>query len=164
MGRYHHGTAGEGVGVSGVEIITAALTAGATAGVTATASTAIQDAYTGLRDLLRRRLSGHATGERALDTPPTEVQGWQDRLGEALTEVGADRDDEVLALARRLLTLTDAERLSGVGVDARGAQDVQIGDGTVRVGTNQGGAVGTFHGPVTIGGSPPVPPAPPGMA
>jgi hypothetical protein len=116
--------------VTGVEIIVAALAAGATAGVTNTASSAVQDAYTGLRDALRRRLRGRGRAEEALDAQETDTGVWQARVGEDLTDSGADRDDDVLAAAQRLLALVDSAgtRAGKYTVDLRDAKGVQVGD------------------------------------
>ncbi len=152
--------------MTGVELITAALAAGAGAGASGLATAATNDAYTGLRDALRRRFTGRRQAEQALAAEETDPGVWQTRLGDAVTEVGADHDEEVLAAARRLLALVDpAETQAGkYAVDLRGAQGVQVGDGTVHVDTNQGGAVGTFNAPVSFGTPPPIPPAAPGTA
>ncbi|MEU8319761.1 hypothetical protein AB0C33_15470 [Nonomuraea sp. NPDC048881] len=116
--------------MTGVELIAAALAAGAGAGVSGAASAAVEDAYAGLRDMLRRRLFGRQQAEHALDAEETEPGVWEARLGRDLTETGADQDEELLATAFALLSLVD--RAGGASgryhVDARQAQGVQIGD------------------------------------
>lgn len=116
--------------MTGVELIATALAAGATAGVTGVASAAVQDAYAGLRDMLRRHLFGRQQAEHALDAEETEPGVWQACLGRDLTETGADQDEEVLATAFALLSLVDrAGAASGrYHVDARQAKGVQIGN------------------------------------
>lgn len=89
--------------MAGVEVILAALAAGAGAGSGDAAKAAVADAYTGLRDLLRRKLGGRPVLE-----------------GE-LIAAGADRDEEVLAAARRVLE-------AAARYDLREAKGVQIGD------------------------------------
>jgi hypothetical protein len=137
--------------MTGVEVILAALAAGAGAGTSDVAGNAIRDAYTALRDAVRRRL-----GRRAApgETDPTETE---------LVAAGADRDEEILAAARHVLALADPDgtRAGRYAVDLRGATGVQVGDGTVALRDNYG-AAGVFHGPVQIGVPPPHPPAPPG--
>ncbi len=100
--------------MTGMEIIAAALAAGATAGVTNTATTAVQDAYTGLKKLLRPWLRGDA--RTALEADETEPDVWQARVGDDLTASGAADDDEVRALAERLLALADPVRAAAHGI------------------------------------------------
>ncbi|MFC4149862.1 hypothetical protein ACFO0M_26730 [Micromonospora mangrovi] len=111
--------------MSAVEVITVALAAGAGAGVKDTASAAVRDAYGELKTLLRRHL-GDAAAARALDADETDAGVWRIRLGEPLTDVGADRDEQVLRAARRLLDLVDP--VGRHHVDLREAKGVQVGD------------------------------------
>ncbi|WP_207922467.1 hypothetical protein [Micromonospora sp. KC606] len=115
--------------MSAVEVIMVALAAGAGAGVKDTASAAVRDAYGGLKVLLKRRISDDGAAQ-ALDADETDPGVWQTRLGGLLTEVGADRDEQVLAVARRLLELVDpAGSTAGkYHVDVREAKGVQVGD------------------------------------
>lgn len=122
--------------MSDVQLILAALTAGMTAGVTSTASTAVQDAYTGLRDAVRRLLSRNSTDEDALalldsDTAAsTDAQQW---LAAALTSAGAAEDQDLVALARRVLALTEPRGQTGKYVmDLREAKGTQVGDGNTQ--------------------------------
>ncbi len=131
--------------MSAVELIAAALAAGATAGVTGAASTAVQDAYNGLKGLLRRRIRDDDGAAEALDADETEPGVWQARVGDALTDSGAVEDEQILAMARRLL-------------DLAAPQTAKTFHNTVH--TNYG-AAGEFHGPVTINQPPPIPPAVP---
>jgi hypothetical protein len=116
--------------VSGVELILAAVAAGATAGVTDATSGAIRDAYTGLREMLRRSLTSR--GEQALqalDAEETSSGVWQVRLSEDLIRSGADQDEPLLAAARELLARVEAAGRTEVQrVDLRGAQGVQFGN------------------------------------
>lgn len=131
--------------MTGVELVVAALAAGATAGVTNTATSAIQDAYMGLKSLLGRWLTGRKPAVEALQAEETEPGVWQTRIGEDLAASGAAGDVEVLAAARRLLGLVDPD-------------GERAGRFNVTVHTNYG-AAGTFTGPVTFNyGQPPTPP------
>jgi hypothetical protein len=139
------------VGMTGVELILAALAAGAAAAASTAASSAVTDAYATLKDLLSRLLVRRGSDAGVLDA---EAGVAPIGLGVALAACGADADQEVLVTAQRLLRLADA--------------DVTGMSGRVRVDTNFG-AVGTFHAPVTItnqapGGGSPGPPAEPGRA
>jgi hypothetical protein len=163
------GTIGRGfrrkvIFVTDVEVIVAALAAGAGAGSSDAAKAAVMDVYAGLRDALRRRLAGRRDAERALEADETDPEVWQARLGHDLTDSGADRDEHVLAAARHLLRLVDPDgtQVRKYIVDLRGAREPQVGDGSVRIGTNHGPAAGTMTGPVTVTyGQLPVPPAQP---
>ena len=147
--------------VTGIEVIAAALAAGATAGVTGAASTAVEDAYANLRDLLRRRLAGRGQAEQALEADETEAGRWEADLGADLVQVGADRDEGVLTAAGELLELVAAARSS----PGDQATTVHVGDGSVHVENNYGAAAGTMTGPVTINhGREPLPPGSPATA
>jgi hypothetical protein len=129
------------------------------------AKTALMDAYTALRDALRHRLAGHPQAEQALEADETDPGVRQARLGADLTDSGADRDEQVLAAAQRLLELADptGARAGRYAVDANGARQVHVGDATVHVDTSYGAVAGTITGPVNISyGQLPVPPASPG--
>jgi hypothetical protein len=153
-----------GAGMTGVELILAALAAGAGAGTADAAKAAVLDAYTGLRDALRNRLTGRDRAQQPLDSAQSEPGVWQADLGPQLEQSGAAGDEEILAAARRLLALTDPDgTVAGkYRIDATSAGHVHVGDTTIDAPQNQG-AVGTFHAPVTFG-VPPVPPATPGAS
>ncbi|MFJ9820753.1 hypothetical protein ACIRU3_36900 [Streptomyces sp. NPDC101151] len=117
--------------MSGVELVVAALSAGAAVGLTDTASSAIRDAYTGLRELVQRRLA--ARGEdsaRLLEASEAAPGVWQARLSELLSVSGVDQDEEILAAARSLLQELSVAGLQGAvrHVDAREAKGLQVGD------------------------------------
>ena len=115
--------------VSGVEVIVAALVAGAVAGSSEVARTAVVDAYTALKGLLRRRLVGRPEAQQALEGRETEPGRWRAVLADALTASGADADEQVLAAARRLLAVADPDGTRGkYQVDASHARGVQVGD------------------------------------
>ena len=126
-----------------IELITTALAAGVSAGLTGTANQAVTDAYTGLKGLLARRLAGRPAALEALDAAETEPSVWQTRIGPALTAVGVERDEELLAAAQMVL--------AAAGHAPSGH--------TTNVVTNYG-AAGTFTAPVAITNHP-FPPAPP---
>ena len=116
--------------MTGAELIVAALAAGATAGLTNTTSTAIGDAYTELKNLLSRRLTGRRAAVETIDGQETDTGAWRADLGEDLSSSGAATDEEILAVARRLLTLVDPHTAldGGYRVDLRQARGVQVGD------------------------------------
>jgi hypothetical protein len=117
------------VGVTGTELILAALMAGAATGGGEMTRAAALDAYGGLRDVLRRRFGGDEP--RVLEAGPgTDPDQWRAHLQTELDRVGAGRDADVLAAARAVLELmgTSASVADRYQVDARGARGVQIGD------------------------------------
>lgn len=118
-----------------VSLVVAALVAGATAGVTDTASTAVSDAYQGLKRLVSGLLSIRRAGaETVLDREDAPPEVWEAELVPVLTTTGVGRDEQVIAAARALLALTDPSG-SAAGrytVDLRGAHGVQVGDGNVQ--------------------------------
>jgi hypothetical protein len=148
--------------MNAVDVIMAALIAGAGAGVQDVASAAVRDTCTRLHDALSRRLAGWDQAQQVLDTLEPEAEVWPAELTTAVEESGAAHDPEILAAAQRLLALTDpAGTATGkYVVDLSGVNDVQMGDGTVRVDTVYG-AAGNFHAPVSFTG-PLVPPGKPG--
>lgn len=122
--------------MTAVELIVAALTAYASAGVTASASTAVQDAYAGLRDAVRRRLGGDQDALAELDQDAQDRPDGPERLTAALEAAGADRDPEILQAARDLLALVRAPHAGPrPTVVLHEAKGVQIGDGNTQTNT-----------------------------
>ncbi|MGW2182964.1 hypothetical protein ACWCXX_33845 [Streptomyces sp. NPDC001732] len=124
--------------MSGVELVVTALAAGASAGLADTASSAVRDAYTGLREAVRRCLAQRSEDDaQVLDASEVEPGVWQARLSELLFLCGVDRDEEVLEAAQSLL-----RELGAAGqqprmnvVDAREARGAQIGDHNTQTNT-----------------------------
>jgi hypothetical protein len=116
--------------VSEIELILTALMAGAAAGTTAAAQSAVMDAYTSLRNLLRGALTRRGRSDEVLDAVEAEPGTWQTELGEALTDAHADQDQQVLVAARTLLNLADPiwPQAGKYHVDSRAAKGVQVGD------------------------------------
>jgi hypothetical protein len=114
-----------------ISLIVAALAVGAAAGVSDTASTAVKDAYTGLRELVRRRLAGRAAAEVALAEHESAPEIWRAPLVAELDSVGAGADEAMVAAAQRVMAIVDeaGTRSGKYAVDLRGAQGVQVGDG-----------------------------------
>jgi hypothetical protein len=122
-----------------VSLIVAALVAGAAAGGKDVASSAIKDAYNGLKALLVKRFRKKAASQPSataidpiavLEAHETEPSRWTGSLEDALRDSAADHDQEILAAAKALLEQADPSG-SAAGkyrVDLRGAQGVQVGD------------------------------------
>ena len=107
-------------------LVVTALVAGASAGATGATSMAITDAYTSLRDAMKRRL-GRDYATAALDgAAHVEPHVLEAELVEALTGTGVDQDAVVLAAAKRLLGSADPAGASTGKYDLREAKGVQI--------------------------------------
>jgi hypothetical protein len=107
-----------------------ALAAGAALGTKDTASSAVTDAYAGLKALVRKRLAARPDGEFVLARHEAAPGTWQAPLEAELAAAAADSDEALLAAARAVMSLVD-EAGSAAGkysVDARGAYGVQVGE------------------------------------
>ncbi|MEU4742839.1 hypothetical protein AB0G02_20570 [Actinosynnema sp. NPDC023658] len=130
-----------------VEPVLLALTAGAAVGAGETASTAVQDAYRGLKiaagKVLRRKVAdeGDELGtEAAVEERLAEPQVYRDELEAALAEADPDERAEVLTAARTLLELVDPQDVTTAKyqLELRDNQGVQVGDHNTQ--TNHFGA------------------------
>jgi hypothetical protein len=121
----------EGVrAVDPVSLIIAALVAGAAAGTSDTVSSAIKDAYAGLKGLISRRFKDKPAAQLALSGHEADPATWESSLARSLADSGAREDSDVLAAALRVLALHDptgAQR-GKYNVDLRGARQAQVGD------------------------------------
>jgi len=118
--------------VDPITLIVTALAAGAALGLKDTASSAVRDAYAGLKALVTNRLAGRPGAEMVLSRYEKAPQTWQAPLIAELDEAGVGRDLDLAAAARALMSLVDeaGARAGKYTVDVRGAQGVQIGDHT----------------------------------
>jgi hypothetical protein len=115
-----------------ITLIVTALAAGAASGTADAASSAVKDAYAGLKALVARRLGGRPDAELVLARHEQAPEVWQAPLVAELADAGADRDLDLVRAARALMTLVDGAgaRAGKYTVDVRGAQGVQVGDHT----------------------------------
>jgi hypothetical protein len=122
-----------------ISLIVAALSAGAAAGVTNTVTSVVNDAYAGLKALVRQRLTGRQAGEVALEHYETNPDAWGPILAAELADADA-ADCELLTAAQHLMALLDPDgvRTGRYQVDARRAQGVQIGDHGIQCNTFSG--------------------------
>jgi hypothetical protein len=114
-----------------VNLILNALAAGASTGLTESAASATKAAYEALKGLLRAKLHPARADLAALDEYEAQPEIWRPALSVALTDVGADRDEAILAAARKLLLLADpiGFQLSKYNITMHGtAQGTIIGD------------------------------------
>jgi hypothetical protein len=116
-------------------LIVSALAAGAALGVTDTTSSAVKDAYAGLKALARKRLAGRPDAEVVLNRHEKSPDTWRVPLMEELGQAGAASDPGLLAAALALLRLIDeaGTKAGKYTVDARGSQGVVTGDGNVQI-------------------------------
>jgi hypothetical protein len=117
-----------------VTLILTALAAGAALGVKDTASAAVQDAYEGLKALVRKRLAGRRDGEMVLARYEDAPDSYKAPLAAELNAVGADADVDLVAAAHAVMRLADAAgMLAGkYNVRVHGGQGVQVGDGNIQ--------------------------------
>jgi hypothetical protein len=103
--------------IESVDLVLAALSAGAAAGVTTTASTAVTDAYAGVKSLTRKALRRN---DPDLDEQLANPEAHGAELRAALT--AAEPTEELVAAARSLLALTKYQ------VDIKDSKGIQVGD------------------------------------
>ncbi|PSL52709.1 hypothetical protein B0I31_112178 [Saccharothrix carnea] len=130
-----------------VEPVLLALAAGAAVGAGETASTAVQDAYRGLKTatgrVLRRKVTAEADDaevEAVVEERLADPGTHRDELEAALTRADPEERAELLVAARRLLDLVDPEdpALTKYRVELRDNKGVQVGDHNTQ--TNHFGA------------------------
>ena len=102
------GAVGVGWDMDPVTLIVTALVAGAAAGMNNAASSAITDAYNGLKGLVRRKLAGRPDGEIVLARHEQDPQVWDKPLAQELNAAGAGDDPDVVSAAQALMQLVDA--------------------------------------------------------
>src|SRR5258706_12378876 len=93
--------------VDPVPLIIAAVPTGAEAGAGEAATSAVRDAYTGVKRLITARFNGQRTAEVALAEHETDPETWQAPLAKQLVETGAVADRDLLEAAQRLMALLD---------------------------------------------------------
>jgi hypothetical protein len=132
-----------------VTLILTALVAGAAAGVEDTASSAVKDAYNGLRGLVQRKLGGRPGGELVLARHEQDPQVWDRPLAQELTAAGAGDDPALVAAAQALMQLADAAgsaagryQVLASGHAAAAGRDMNI------TASGGGTAAGVIHGNV----------------
>jgi hypothetical protein len=119
-----------GCRVDPITLIVTALVAGAALGMKDTASSAVKDAYAGLKALAGKRLAGRPDGELVLARHAAAPEIWRAPLMEELRQVEADHDADLVSAAETLMRLVDSAggQAGKYSISVRGAQGVQIGD------------------------------------
>lgn len=124
-----------------VSAILAALAAGAAAAAKETAGTAIKDAYEGLKSMIKAKLAGQMLAGAAVEAHASEPQPAETVLRPALQEAAVDRDDAILAAAKALLAMADADGQVGsryklqISGDAQGVVQGDHANVTMNFGT-----------------------------
>ena len=113
-----------------VGMVVSALAMGAAGGFKETASQAVQDAYTGLKELIRHKYKDVSV--TPVETRP-DSKAKRDSLAEDLASAGAGTDTELLERARALIEAVyahDPRAAISVGVDLEEvrAQSLRISD------------------------------------
>jgi hypothetical protein len=90
-----------------VTLILAAIAAGVASGATETVSQAVQDGYTGLKQLLTARFVGHPKAAQTLAEHEADPDTYEKPLAKQLQETRADQDGEILAAAEAVLKAAD---------------------------------------------------------
>jgi hypothetical protein len=133
-----------------VTLILTALVAGAGLGLKDAASSAITDAYNGLKGLVRRRLAGRPDGELVLARHEQDPQVWDKPLAQELTAAGAGGDADLIAAAQAFMELADAAGSAAGKYTVVTAADHSVAAGRdVKITATGGGiAAGVIHGNV----------------
>jgi hypothetical protein len=116
-----------------VEIILAALLAGVVSGTQNVATSAVKDAYTSLRDALKRRLGDRKAAHDAVEGYVKDPDRWKGALETQLKDAGADSDQEILDAAALVMKYADQAKIVGkYVVDNTGSTGNQFGDGNTQ--------------------------------
>jgi hypothetical protein len=113
-----------------ISLILAALLAGVVKGAGQSAANAVQDAYVGLRDALKRRLASKPAAQDAVEQYIEDPEAWKGNLEVHLKQAGADQDQAVVEAAASVMRQVDPAGASAgkYNVNLAGAQGVQVGD------------------------------------
>jgi hypothetical protein len=90
-----------------ISLILTAIAAGASAALQDAATGALKDAYSRLRSLLKRRLSGKTAALTAADEYVHEPEVWRAPLEHALAEIRAREDEELVRAAQAVMAQVD---------------------------------------------------------
>ena len=138
-----------GVGVDPVTLIVAALVAGAAAGLKDTASSAVKDAYHGLKGLVQRKLGGRPDGELVLARHEQDPQVWDKPLIQELTAARAGDDPALVMAAQALMQLVDAAGSAAGRYQVAASDHAAAAGRDMKVTASGGGiAAGVIHGNV----------------
>jgi len=103
-----------------IPLILTALASGALLIAKETASEAIRDVYHGLKKLVQRKVAGKQDAGHVLTRYEQSPESWRIPLESMLTEAAADKDEEIIKTAQKLMALMNPKKA------AMGEYDVQI--------------------------------------
>ena len=130
--------------------IVTALVAGGGLGLKDAASSAITDAYNGLKGLVRRKLAGRPDGELVLARHEQDPEVWEKPLAQELTAAGADDDPDLVSAAQALMRLVDAAGSAAGKYQVAAADHAAAAGRDMNITASGGGtAAGVIHGNVT---------------
>jgi hypothetical protein len=143
------GLARAGRFMDAVTLIAEALAAGAGLGLKDAASSAVTDAYHGLRRLVAGKLADRAGGELVLARHEQDPQVWDKPLTQVLTEAGAGEDAGLVSAAQALMGLVDAAgSAAGKYLVTASGHAVAAGRDVNITASGGGTAAGVIHGDV----------------
>jgi hypothetical protein len=79
------------------------------AGTAKTAGEAVQDAYKGLKTLIKRKFEGMLAAEMVLEEHEKDPETFAAPLKKKLAEAEADKDEEILKASQRLMEIANPE-------------------------------------------------------
>jgi hypothetical protein len=97
-----------------VTLIETALVAGAAASAKDTASTAVKDAYSGLKALIVSKFSGKPKAQETLNDHEEDPTTYEKPLKKVLIEAHVEQEQEILEAANKLMTLVQPQQ-AGMG-------------------------------------------------
>lgn len=125
-----------------ITLIVAALTAGVAASTKNVAGQAIKDAYDVLKGLILRKFGDKPKVQEELTSHAEDPDTYGKPIKKVLAQAGADRDQEIIEAAKKLMAVADPEGAA-------------VGKYNIRVSGGQVGVIGD-HGTATMygGGKP----------
>ena len=112
-------------------LILGALTAGAVASVKDTTSQVVKDTYAGLKSLIQHKFANHLKAQTALVDFEDDPKTYEKPLKKALTDNHIDQDDEIITIARHLLSIVQPQQVGLGKYNIQNTSNVQgqvIGD------------------------------------
>jgi hypothetical protein len=111
-----------------VSLIMGALASGTVTGLQESASAAVKDACTRLRDLVKSRIAGHHQAEAAFEGYSQDPETWQKPLEKSLETTGVVADPVVLEAAQKLMSLLQQSGAAGAryAIQVNNAKGVQV--------------------------------------
>lgn len=113
-----------------ISLIVTALATGAGAAVKDTAGQAVKDAYAALKAVLTRKLASRPMAQEVVERHEEAPDVWEKPLAAELGNAGIADDEEVLRLARQLMTEYDpaGAQTGKYNVQISGGQGTTVGD------------------------------------